>query len=363
MNVVEACGNGTWLIDNATVQADSIRVGTVTVGGISSGSVSVNAAEIVVGADGYASGVWTQKSGTTTVTGSLILGEYDHTNSPPQPAGSGELRLDGGTVATPSIRTRTVYDGQVRGPASGTVKFNGGVLQAAADSDDFINADSSSGTMTLSVLGGGAKIDTNGYAVTLKLPLAHGGTASADGGLAKLGDGTLTLQAANTYTGDTVVSGGKLRVDNPNAIPTGTGKGDVVNDGTLDLHGFDVTINGLSGSGTVTNSVSGRTVTLRIGNTGKTSRYPGVISNGGDDVAVTKIAHGRATLGGANTYAGVTTVQAGTLELELAAQDVVFYLGGADIQAQSLGGGVVGPRNLFSTMQAASILRPSSGHC
>jgi fibronectin-binding autotransporter adhesin len=58
--------------------------------------------------------------------------------------------------------------------------------------------------MTLTGLGGDACVDTAGYNVTLSGPL------SGQGGLHKLGNGTLTLNAKETYSGDTTVSGGTL---------------------------------------------------------------------------------------------------------------------------------------------------------
>jgi autotransporter-associated beta strand protein len=49
------------------------------------------------------------------------------------------------------------------------------------------------------------------------------GVLSGAGGLAKQGSGTLELTAANTYTGQTAVDGGALRLSNPQALPGGTG--------------------------------------------------------------------------------------------------------------------------------------------
>ncbi len=60
----------------------------------------------------------------------------------------------------------------------------------------------------------GAVIDTNGHAVTINQPLVSG-VVGTDGGLTKLGTaGTLTLTAANTYTGLTTVKGGTLELAN-----------------------------------------------------------------------------------------------------------------------------------------------------
>jgi hypothetical protein len=73
---------------------------------------------------------------------------------------------------------------------------------------------------------------------------------------------TITFNAANSYSGDTVIESqngaggsGVLKVGNANAIPHGSGKGNVTlslagnADGSLDLNGTSLTINGLSGGG------------------------------------------------------------------------------------------------------------------
>ncbi len=49
------------------------------------------------------------------------------------------------------------------------------------------------------------------------------GVLSGAGGLAKQGNGTLELTAANSYTGQTAVDGGALRLSNPQSLPGGTG--------------------------------------------------------------------------------------------------------------------------------------------
>ena len=60
------------------------------------------------------------------------------------------------------------------------------------------------------VLGGGAVIDTTNKVVTLSQPLLNGTGGSSDGGLIKLGTGTMLLNATNTFTGTTVVKSGAL---------------------------------------------------------------------------------------------------------------------------------------------------------
>ena len=101
---------------------------------------------------------------------------------------------------------------------------------------------------------------------------------SGTGTVTQNGSGTTILAGANTYSGDTTISQGKLELGASQVIPDGAGKGNVaVNGGTLDLGGYSETINGLSGSGAVDNS--GAATALTVGNNNATSTFSGAIGN------------------------------------------------------------------------------------
>ena len=59
---------------------------------------------------------------------------------------------------------------------------------------------------------------TDGSSVTFGYPLTF------SGGLTKIGAGTLTLDAANSYGGDTIIAGGELALGSgtPGSLPSGT---------------------------------------------------------------------------------------------------------------------------------------------
>ena len=122
-------------------------------------------------------------------------------------------------------------------------------------------------------------------------------------------NGRISFRGANTYAGDTVINGQTLVARFGTAIPNGPSTGNVImGGGTLELRASE-TINGLSGSGTVT---SGAASTLTLGDNDATSAFSGAIVNG-SGTSLTKIGSGTQTLSGTNTYAGTTTVNAGTL--------------------------------------------------
>ena len=116
-------------------------------------------------------------------------------------------------------------------------------------------------------------------------------------GLTKQGSGLLVLSQTNTYSGDTVVSNGTLKITTASAIPTGSGKGDVVvgGAGVLDVNSASITVNGLSGNGTV-DTMAGGNPTLTVGNNGASSTFSGTLQNSSGSLALTKTGNGTLNL-------------------------------------------------------------------
>ena len=190
-------------------------------------------------------------------------------------------------------------------------------------------------------------------------------------GLTKSGFGVLSLTASNTYSGDTVVGAGTLLVGSSNAIPNGTGKGNVSLTGTLDTNGIPTYINGLSGGGMVNNS-SATATTLTVGGNDQTNAFAGNITDTGGNLSLTKTGTGTQTLSGFNNYAGVTTVNAGTLVYSGSSTLAggVTINGGAVIVSGSLGGSAIavsvtgtlaGGANRTSTVGPVSVASNSGG--
>jgi len=114
------------------------------------------------------------------------------------------FNLNGGTITVPSITA-------ANSSGTRTFNFNGGTLKAAAASTTFMAL--GTGSAAANVRNGGAIIDDGGFAIAISQPLLHSSIAgdnATDGGLTKLGVGTLTLSGANTYDGNTTVKAGTL---------------------------------------------------------------------------------------------------------------------------------------------------------
>ena len=145
--------------------------------------------------------------------------------------------------------------------------------------------------------GGNVSLGSGTLTVNGALSTSYAGVISGTGGLVKQGAGTLILAGANTYTGATTVSTGTLQLGN------GTTNGSV--------------------AGNITDN------SRLVFNNGSSQTYGGVVGGSG---TVTKIGAGALALSGANSYGGLTTVTAGTLELGESAQSPVLSGGGCDIQ-------------------------------
>jgi autotransporter-associated beta strand protein len=162
---------------------------------------------------------WTAVNHEITVNGGSILGTA--ATSPSYMAlGHGTLVItNGGLVRLPGgcdawdgnifvesgsvLETKWLISGS---PTAGNVYINGGTLRGTANDSGFINF---WGAGKPYISSGGATIDTAGYTLPCWTGLLED-AASPGGGLTKVGNGTLFLNGANTYTGNTAVNAGLL---------------------------------------------------------------------------------------------------------------------------------------------------------
>lgn len=152
-------------------------------------------------------------------------------------------------------------------------------------------------------------VDTTAGNYTFAGGGAIGGTAS----LTKMGTGTLVISNFNTYIGGTVVSNGTIQLGTNNAL-SGNSDVTVSNSASVDLNSWSAAIGALGGGGTV-DTIAGGTPTLTVGNNGDSGTFSGTIKNTGGTLALIKGNTGTQTLSGANTYAGATTINGGTLRV------------------------------------------------
>lgn len=135
-------------------------------------------------------------------------------------------------------------------------------------------------------------------------------TVTLAAGASSLVDGT-AINLANT--------GGALTLNMNLAAALGTLAQVTVGSGNTLSIGAAQTIGSLAGSGTVSASGAGFTLTVgnALNNTAFNTSFSGVLANGAGPLALTKAGKGTLTLDGssANTYTGLTTVSAGTLVL------------------------------------------------
>jgi autotransporter-associated beta strand protein len=179
---------------------------------------------------------------------------------------------------------------------TGTVRPNGGRLQWAPGNTQDISA------RLLLTSASTATFDTNGNDVSFATGFGNATTAN----VTKIGTGTLSLTAGNTYTGTTSVLGGMLRVGNGSTSGSiaatsvlTLGNGEFVLDRTSGTQAFASTL--LSGAATVSAANAGTTVDLKA----ITRQVGGALDIGGSGSAITSTAN----VGGilpAVTFGGTT---------------------------------------------------------
>ena len=192
-----------------------------------------------------------------------------------------------------------------------------------------------SGTLTLTnggVLadsGAPASFNSSSYAL-------QSGTVNAvlggTGAVTKSTAGTVTLNAADTYTGGTTVSAGTLMLGNAAALGPVT-NALTVSGGALDLNGYNLTTGSftLSGGGAVNSSAGTPSLTSTVFNLQNgTMNVP--MTGGG---LVNKTTTNTVVLNGLSTYTGPTNVTSGSLQVATLANGLLPSSIGASSNASS----------------------------
>ena len=211
------------------------------------------------------------------------------------------------------------------------------------------------GTHTLTLGAGGINMGLATTSLTLDCPLALAGaqvwdvgfgqTLAVNGGVSgsqgvtMQGQGTVTLQGANSWAGATTVAAGTLKLGASEALPNGAGKGKLTLNGVLDLNGFDESVNGFEGGGFVDVGIAAATSTLTVGDGNQGGTFFGTLENTGASsvLGLTKTGSASITLSGMNTHAGPTIINSGALVIQNASA-LGTTAAGTEVNGTSTGG-------------------------
>jgi autotransporter-associated beta strand protein len=254
--------------------------GTLALGG---NNVSTNLA----GGLGIAGTLWKTGSGTLVISGDASA------------SAASTIALDGGTLRLEGPNALPTF-GTVRlaGVAGTTLDLNGltrSIIRLEGGGANGGNVLLGAGTLTV-----------NSDAVET---LSFGGAISGSGGLVKDGAHTLVLGGANTYTGMTHISRGRLKIAAGGTLSPAT----MVVCGlatTLELETGSLTIGSLQGE--VLSELNLGTAELITGGDNTSTPFFGTISGAG---SLTKVGSGVFELAHSNTFTGPVTVNGGTLSV------------------------------------------------
>ncbi|MEY4387903.1 MAG: toxins and related Ca2+-binding domain, partial [Verrucomicrobiota bacterium] len=201
-NAAGSTASGTINQTGGSVTEQNTGVGFFSIGGRGPSASGVGVYNISGGTLTAAAGirVGSQGTGTLNVSGTATVNANGGFNTARLTGSTGTANFNGGTVNTLNFASST--------GVNATNNFNGSTVKPTVASTTWLQ-----GLTRANIRNGGLILDDNSLNLTINQALLHSditGDAATDGGLNKSGGGTLTLTAANTYTGPTVINGGTL---------------------------------------------------------------------------------------------------------------------------------------------------------
>ncbi len=317
-----------------TIEAESDFEGTVSLSGNNSyqGDIILRGGTIAIIGSG--------RLGSGNFSGDIDLGSGANTgifkqNSTSDQTLSGDITGTGSLVkdnsGTLTLTGNNTYSGGTTLTGSGTLVIagvtsagTGAIVQSDANSIlRFDTTGTITNNMTLynfeSLRNVTLSGDINAQDATYKIATGKdtilSGNITGTGKLSQVGAddanyrGTLTLTGDNDFEGDTEVDS-VLNVGSATAL-SAQSKLKVNNGGTVKLNGFDSTVAGLEGNGTIQGSAA-----LTAGDENDAT-FSGILQDGNSGaLSLVKKGSGKMTLSGANTFSGNTTLDEGSLEVK-----------------------------------------------
>ena len=353
-----------------TITGNASTGRTVTLNGNLSGAMGINMGEtatgltnlntLVLGGTNTNSGILKISSGTVKAMSSNALSASGILQSGGSNSYNSKLQLTAGqnyNMSSLSIGGIMVFDSTDTSNATTITFANSGGITGSNDKALTANAGVSvvvngafdlgttQGQNRFVLLGGAGNFVFNN---AISAVYNTGSNASFTGGISMQGSGTVSLNAANTYTGNTKISSGTVKLGNADALGS-SASSVVMTGGTLDLNGYspnsayalsggNATItnsgsNASNYSGLLTITTGGLTINaanadINITNAGTVNSsgpltlggaYNGTFSSiyktASSSYSLIKTGTGTWTVSGLNSYSGGAQIQQGTLKM------------------------------------------------
>jgi fibronectin-binding autotransporter adhesin len=202
-------GTGTIRVNNAASLGDASGVAKIGAGTLEAQSTFATTRNFQL--TDVASTIQVDNGSSYTVNGTISDGVTAGTLNK---TGLGTLVLTSSNNYSGGIAVNagTVNFNSINNFGTGAVSFNGGGLQWASGNTADIS------TRTVTINSNGATFDTNGNNVTLANAIGNSGAGAL---IITTGTGTLTLSAASTYTGGTILKTGTVTLNNGATLGSG----------------------------------------------------------------------------------------------------------------------------------------------